>query len=210
MVLSARMPGLLRGIWRWLFPIETLEGLTRPRRVRIWVRVTTPNSIVSPLTGARAAAFVWRFMVHQSEDDDPLARHRLIDGPLNPSSERFIRIADETWGNGLVLDSKWGSIEVPKTSLDLRVANMKDQGPFLDRPLPPELVNVRQRLDESRLPAHYLEIAISHGDTLQLTACVERVRRSVDAYRDASGSECAYRVRADLGQVRLDDYSTLE
>ncbi|WP_394847428.1 hypothetical protein LZC95_08180 [Pendulispora brunnea] len=167
---------------------EVLSSLgPTPQRVRLAARVASPNTIASPLTGARANAFMWRFWAEDA--DDP--------SPMDPSDAPERR----QWATGdleLVADSG-ARIHVPARALSL-VADDAQQLRFpLVRPIPPEL---GPPLDDGRM-SFYAETAFREGDEVVLDAWLARSQPAA-AFRDRGDAVSApFTAHPELGPITL-------
>lgn len=194
--------------------VTSVDLPTRPGGIgsleRVTVTVLSPNEVVSPLSGMRAALFLVRFTVHVSPGD-PRSRSAgaSVDHVLGEGAA--LLLSDEQLGDEVRLDlgDGRGQVTVPP---DKRVVTFQGAdgigGTMVER-MPPRWSHLLRRGQTRGGTIYAQELSLSQGDQVQLTARIERVGEQVDAvgetsYRQSSGTSGAlFLARADLGPVSI-------
>ena len=174
---------------------KSLAYLSRPENVSVKARVASPNSIVSPMTGFRAALIEIVVGERRLERDPNSSEDRKI--------EVFRPLGSMVISDRLVLETDDGLIEVPASEIKLVFPGVQNLAVTnVDRPLPKELDHVMATLSQGA--ACYGEHTLSEGDPVTLTGMVGP--RAAGKIRD---QEVAWVARPDLGAVTLRDESTV-
>ncbi len=159
--------------------------------------VDSPNDVVSPFSGLRAAAFQLRFVARV------LVENRYQEG----STERIVTLREEALGGDLLLTLSPGvQLRVPAADRQLSFPGIEAPGLIIER-MPPGWERVLAHPLARRSPVSVVELPLVRGDEVRVTARVERdtdVGDGAGSYREAGGGSANLVARADLGPVRIE------
>jgi len=175
--------------------LVTIGG--RATLVKVDGLITTPNEWKSPITGFRAAAFLWR-LVSRHTTTNPFAP-----GWSSREKEEFLEIAAIARGSDLVIKTETGTLFVAmEDATIIPVGSTYGVVSLSDPPPIPELVAPFQ---SSPYPVSIQEVTFRKGDRVFVRAYVEPFGKSANrgAYRTVEETKPEYRTRADLGLVEV-------
>jgi hypothetical protein len=170
----------------------SLTGITGPTEVRLPVRVVSPATRTSPLTGMTAVAFEWAFFVSHMQ---PTRRRNQL---LADEERVATPLGREVDIGPIEVETLDGAARIPITTGDVRLDfTVEGAGVTLDRALPPQMAHIMDSSVAQEGVVSYHESSLTTGSVVELRA---HVAPSVDAQGNTT-----FRVCPELGTIRLVD-----
>ncbi len=172
---------------------RSLAGIEEPTEVELLVTIVSPDRVMSPVTGVRAAILHAEILEEMTEDE---ARRRMV----RPRGGALASLGEAIYGD-LITCHDEGKTEI---SFVARRARFRfPSTPRASRPvdaIPPDLVPLMSSPRGG--PLAYREHAVREGELLRIQAIVEPTRNAMTlGYRSAP--RFAFVARDDLAPVFL-------
>lgn len=171
---------------------RSIAGIDGPTEVRLFVRVTSPATRKSPLTGMTAVAFEWAFFVSHMEQQRRRSRS------LGADEERVATPLGRIVELGTIeVETLDGAAHILITAGDVRLDfDVQGAGVTLDRALPPQMAHIADSPVAREGLVSYHESALTTGSVVELRAHVAP---------SGDGSANTFRVCPELGPITLLD-----
>ena len=150
----------------------TITGIEAPTEVRLAVRIVSPATRTSPLTGMTAVAFEWAFFVSRMEATRGYGGHRDEERVATPLG-RVVELGT------IEVETLDGAARIPIPTGDVRLEfDVDGEGVTLDRALPSEMAHVLDSPAAREGVVSYHESALVTGSVVELRAHVAPADRS--------------------------------